>query len=95
MRIFTANWLGDERISSLARGGLLLLGHDLRLNRLKPLCLRSSLLAFALVLWLSFTLANLFALSYFLPVTWVTSLARPFSGLKGRKKDLGDRKLLR
>jgi len=44
-RIFFAGWLGGGRTSSLARGGLLLLGHSLRLNRLGLLCLGSNFLA--------------------------------------------------
>jgi len=90
-----ADWLGGGRINSLARGGLLLLGHGLRLDLLRLFWLRSSFLAFALLLWLSSTLVSLLALGHFHPMTWVTNLARPFSGLGRRKRSLSGRKLLR
>ena len=44
-KIFFAGWLGDRRISSLAQGGLLLLGCGLRLDQLGLLCLGSNFLA--------------------------------------------------
>ena len=75
-RIFFASWLGDGRISNLARGGLLLLGHGLRLDQLKLLCLGSSFLAsislWALGLWQSFSFLTFALILWPLPLATST-----------------------
>ena len=53
------------------------------------------LLALVLILWPRTTLANPLTLSHLSPLALVTSLARPFGNLSGRKRGLGDRGLLK